>query len=163
MIDPHCVSRKLIIGVNRLSELFPYCHLNKLVCLAVCTQSCLRKLTRDFRYAQRLNDSGSLALWWFGRPQHKISGTVLRPKQLPTQVFGHSSACRWELYVWGRVSCVTDKGRQYNWIILSGLQSDVVHQNVMTKEQYNYVWNIGCLVQTSKYVSFVPCISYVSV
>lgn len=79
------------------------------------------------------------------------------------QVFGQSSACRWELYVWGRISCFTEKGRQYNWIILSDLQSDVVPQNVITEEQYNYVWNIGCLVQTWKYVPFVSYISYVSV
>jgi hypothetical protein len=67
------------------------------------------------------------------------------------------------MYVWGRVSCFTEKGRQYNWIILSGLQSDVVPQNVITEEQYNYVWNIGCLVQTWKYVPSVSYISYVSV
>jgi hypothetical protein len=91
-----------------------------------------------------------------------MSGSVLRPRQLSMQDFGHSSACRWELYVWGRVSCLTEKGR-YNWIILSGLQSDVVPQNVITEEQYHYVWYIGCLVQTWKYVPFVPCINYVSV
>jgi hypothetical protein len=85
-----------------------------------------------------------------------MSGTVVRPKQPSVQVFCHSYACRWVLYVWGRVKTI--QLDHFEW---PPERCRFSQRNY--KIAINCVWNTGCLVQTWKYVLFVPCISYVSV